>query len=56
MKVRISIPIIITMELDDIKDLDDAKEQVSSICFDDPSIIVETIKETDDGNILMTFI
>jgi len=36
------------MILDDYTTIEDAKEQVKSICFDDPSIIVATIDETVD--------
>ena len=55
MKVKISIPIDIVMELDDVENVHDAKEQVKSICRDDPSIIVTALEDTDKP-IFMTYL
>ncbi len=55
MKVKISIPVTIEMELDDVENVHDAKEQVKSICRDDPSIIVAAIKDTE-APIFMTYL
>ena len=49
MKFNITIPITISMVIElDKFNLEEAVEQVKSICFDDPSIITEAINESDE--------
>ena len=43
MYVRVTIPIEISMVLEDVATVDEAKEQVKSICADDPSIVSQAI-------------
>ena len=48
---KVKIPIIIEMVLDEVQDLTDAKLQVASILYDDPSIIEATVMEVPDNSI-----
>lgn len=48
---KVKIPIIIEMVLDDVQDLTEAKVQVASILYDDPSIIKATVMEVPDNSI-----
>jgi len=51
--VRVTIPITITMVLEDVSLVDDAREQVAEICFMDPTIVRNAILETQ-GDIELT--
>jgi len=48
---KVKIPIVIEMVLDEVQDLAEAKLQVASILYDDPSIIKETVMDIPDTSI-----
>lgn len=50
--IRVRIPIVIEMELDNASDVEDAIDQVASICYDDPNIVKTIIEDVDRDTVL----